>query len=43
MQWGWERALAVLPEIELTMIVRHASQAADIPGRRWPRKRCWQT
>ena len=30
---GLGRALAALPEIELTMIVRHASQAADIPGR----------
>jgi glycosyltransferase involved in cell wall biosynthesis len=30
---GLGRALAALPDIELTMIVRHASQAGDIPGR----------
>jgi glycosyltransferase involved in cell wall biosynthesis len=30
---GLGRALAALPEIELTMIVRHAGQAANIPGR----------
>jgi glycosyltransferase involved in cell wall biosynthesis len=30
---GLARALAALPEIELTMVVRQASQAADVPGR----------
>ncbi len=30
---GLARALAALPEIELTMIVRHAGQAANVPGR----------